>query len=269
MLLLHSMLLAMLTPTPTPTPTLVRSPALAPRVPPSAMLLGSLVARLSPATAEASLLNLVEAGGKKRTILQAFKDLEDAVPAPEDLLLKERSAALADGRWTLLGSIAAKVGDEEEMVDSGISNAINASGIVVDAATARKPVQQIDVRRQRIANELYRPLPLGQNAIIRVAGSFAPRPEQAVGRRAYVNFDSLEFFVETDTGAVRVLSLGWLFALIRAVRPALTDGDADGPWLETTYLSERVRLGRGNKGSIFVLSRSNDDDGGPLAAYPL
>jgi len=185
------------------------------------------------------------------------------------LLLDDRNAVLVGGRWTLLGSIAAKVGDEEEMADSGISNAINASGIVVDAATARKPVQEICVRRQRIANELYRPLPLGQNAIIRVAGSFAPRPEQASGRRAYVNFDSLEFFVETDTGAVRVLSLGWLFGLIRAVRPTLTDGDADGPWLETTYLSERVRLGRGNKGSIFVLSRSDDDGDGPLAAYPL
>jgi hypothetical protein len=238
------------------------------RHPSTAMLISGLVARLNPAAAEKALLDLVQAGGAKRQILDDFEALEGASPAPGNLLLSESGVALANGRWTLLGTIAAKVGDDEEISDSGVSNAINASGIVIDAATDRKPIQEIDARRQRIANELYRPLPFGQNGIIRVAGGFAPRPEQASGRRAYVNFDALEFFLETDTGAVRVLSLGWLFALIRAVRPALTDGDADGPWLETTYLTERVRLGRGNKGSIFVLRRSDDGDG-PLAAWPL
>ena len=231
------------------------------------MLLSGLVTRLNPSAAETSLIGLVEGAGRKKTILDAFEELEAAVPTPDDLLLTDRGTTLANGRWTLIGSIANKVGED---LESGISNAVNASGIVVDAATDRKPVQEIDVARQRIANELYRPLPFGQSGILRVAGGFAPRPEQASGKRAYVNFDSLEFFLETDTGAVKVFSLGFLFAIIRAVRPALTDGDADGPWLETTYLSERVRLGRGNKGSIFVLTRSDDDaTGGPLDAYPL
>mmetsp|Transcript_33947 Transcript_33947/g.56133 ORF Transcript_33947/g.56133 Transcript_33947/m.56133 type:complete len:268 (-) Transcript_33947:302-1105(-) len=246
-----------------------RQSALSPRAQPPTLFLAGLGVRLNPAAAEAALLDLVDAGGLKREILDSFTELETVVPAPDDLLLTDRGSALADGRWTLLGSIAARVGDNEEIADSGISNAINASGIVVDAATLRKPVQEIDVRRQRIANELYRPLPLGQSAIIRVAGSFAPRPDQASGRRAYVNFDSLEFFLETDAGALRVLSLGWLFDIIQRVRPALTDGDADGPWLETTYLSDRVRLGRGNKGSIFILRRSDDSGEGPLAKYPL
>jgi len=246
----------------------VRGASAPARVPGTLMFLPQLVARLNPSAAEDTLLRLVEAGGKKRPLLDAFKVLEDAAPTADDLLLTDEGAALIDGRWTLLGSIAAKVGDEDEIVDSGISNAINASGIVVDADTARKPIQEIDVSRKRIANELYRPLPFEQSAIIRVAGSFAPRPEQASGRRAYVNFDALEIFLETDSGAVRVLSLGFLFGFIRAVRPALTDGDADGPWLDTTYLSDRVRLGRGNKGSIFTLQRSDDGEG-PLASYPL
>ena len=34
--------------------------------------------------------------------------------------------------------------------------------------------------------------------------------------------------------------------------------------LETTYLSESMRLGRGNKGSVFVLTRL--EDAGPLPA---
>ena len=59
-----------------------------------------------------------------------------------------------------------------------------------------------------------------------------------------------------------MLSLGWLFALIRTLRPALTNGADSSSWLETTYLSDRMRLGRGNKGSVFVLTRLDED--GPL-----
>ena len=264
MLLLATTLATAFTPSAHICPAFTPAPCVQP---PPSMILNAITTRLNPSAAEQSLVGLVESGSRKRTILDAFEELEAGVPTPDNLLLTQRGTSLANGRWLLIGSIANKVGED---LDSGISNAINASGIVVDAATERKPVQEINVDTQRIANELYRPLPFGQNGIIRVAGGFAPRPEQASGKRAYVNFDSLEFFLETDSGAVKVLSLGWLFAFIKAVRPALTDGDADGPWLETTYLSQRVRLGRGNKGSIFVLQRSNDDrTGGPLADYPM
>jgi len=81
-----------------------------------------------------------------------------------------------------------------------------------------------------------------------------------------VSFDSLEVF--TEGGGRRLLSAGWVFALARAVNPALANGADDASWLETTYLSDKVRLGRGNKGSIFVLRRL-DDGGGALAAWPL
>ena len=48
------------------------------------------------------------------------------------------------------------------------------------------------------------------------------------------------------------------------LRPAaFLSGADDASWLETTYLSDKVRLGRGNKGSIFVLRRL-DDGGGAL-----
>ena len=53
------------------------------------------------------------------------------------------------------------------------------------------------------------------------------------------------------------------------LRPAaFLSGADDASWLETTYLSDKVRLGRGNKGSIFVLRRL-DEGGGALAAWPL
>ena len=82
----------------------------------------------------------------------------------------------------------------------------------------------------------------------RVEGSLDP-----AGRRAYIEFDNLEF--KSADGAASYLTIGWLFGLIRRVRPALQNGADAQSWLDTTYLSARVRLGRGNKGSIFVLER--------------
>ena len=41
-------------------------------------------------------------------------------------------------------------------------------------------------------------------------------------------------------------------------RPSLTTGADDVAWLETTYLSDDVRVGRGNKGSVFFLTRTDE-----------
>ena len=49
------------------------------------------------------------------------------------------------------------------------------------------------------------------------------------------------------------LDLGWLFQLLSLFR-----GTEDNGWLEVTYLSERLRIGRGNKGTMFVLTRDPD-----------
>jgi hypothetical protein len=56
------------------------------------------------------------------------------------------------------------------------------------------------------------------------------------GQRANIRFDSFSVGV----GPLPTLTVKWLFAL---------------SWLETTHVSENLRLGRGNKGSIFVLTR--------------
>lgn len=59
-----------------------------------------------------------------------------------------------------------------------------------------------------------------------------------------MEFDTLDIF--SDEGR-RLLRAGFVFAMIRFLKPSLSDGDADAAWLETTYLSDQVRLGRGNK----------------------
>jgi hypothetical protein len=51
-----------------------------------------------------------------------------------------------------------------------------------------------------------------------------------------------------------VLDFSFLFAL----RSLFKGGQTAGGWLETTYLDENLRIGRGNRGSLFVLTRDQD-----------
>ncbi len=67
--------------------------------------------------------------------------------------------------------------------------------------------------------------------------------------RANVEFTSCELTPKILGVPVR---LSWLFDIIKKVR-----GDQPGTnWLDTTYIDDMCRIGRGNKGSIFVLTRS-------------
>ena len=204
---------------------------------------------------EKSLLAQAAVGGEGAVqLLRQFEQLEQAAPPPRDLL--EKAGSDLEGRWQLVATIAgSRVGASvEELSESGVSGVVNASGISVRAEDA---VQQIDLRSGRISNEVS-VQPFGIDLLVRVAGTFEPAPPPAV-RRALVEFDNLEVFKSDGT---RLLSAGWLFALVRALKPSLTNGDADASWLETTYLSKNVRLGRGNKGSVFILRRTADE--GPL-----
>jgi len=121
---------------------------------------------------------------------------------------------------------------------------------------------------QRIGNEIRFDLPVGgASVVVRVAGGF--EADAQIGNRALVSFDTLDvFFLGGGTGATarRLLRAGALFSAVRSLKPALANGADDASWLDTTYISERARLGRGNKGSVFILERSDDTgaDAAPL-----
>ena len=48
------------------------------------------------------------------------------------------------------------------------------------------------------------------------------------------------------------------FSFLFTLRAALKGGLKAGGWLETTYLDEDVRIGRGNRGSLFILTRDKN-----------
>jgi hypothetical protein len=123
-----------------------------------------------------------------------------------------------------------------------IQGSVRAGKFDVDTSN-RVTTQTIDVAQQRILNNVEQDF-----GFITVGGSF--RASDTVKTRAVVAFDKAD--IEFKNGFV--LSLGFLFSIIAAFR----GGIKDNGWLETTFLDEELRIGRGNKGSLFVLTRDKD-----------
>lgn len=118
---------------------------------------------------------------------------------------------------------------------------VSAVGITVD--TSNRVVKQIfDIAKGEVANEIN--FDWGK---LTVRGPF--EPSDKVSNRAIVAFE--ELLIEPNNGPV--VNLSFLFAAIKTLK-----GSDVGGWLETTYLSEDMRIGRGNKGTMFVLTRDRD-----------
>ena len=82
---------------------------------------------------------------------------------------------------------------------SAFAHQVNASGLAVDASADSKPVQVVDLAGGRIANEVKFDLPLGiGRAYVRVAGGFERSKKAENGRRALIEFDSLELFTASQ-----------------------------------------------------------------------
>jgi hypothetical protein len=118
---------------------------------------------------------------------------------------------------------------------------ISAAGIKVDAAN--RVVKQIfDVSSGRVDNSVEQDF-----GTINVGGSF--RVSETVPNRAMVAFDKCELALNSGVK----FNLSFLFSVLAVVR-----GTKDNGWLETTYLDGNMRIGRGNKGTLFVLTRDRD-----------
>lgn len=135
-----------------------------------------------------------------------------------------------------------------EFASEGISNietrqyqakgTVSAAGITVDTSN-RVVTQCLDVTNSVVTNEVG--LDWGR---VCVAGPF--RPSEMVPNRAIVAFNRASITV----GKSLTLELGFFFDILAALR-----GSKDTGWLETTYIDEDMRIGRGDKGTMFVLTR--------------
>jgi hypothetical protein len=130
--------------------------------------------------------------------------------------------------------------NEEKITTEQFSDAkgsISAGGIKVDTSN-RATKQSIDTANAYVQNEVD--LDFGH---VCVGGTF--RKSEKVSNRVVVSFDKVD--ISLNNGPT--LKLGFLFNL-----SALLKGRTENGWLETTYIDDNMRIGRGNKGKMIVLS---------------
>jgi len=193
--------------------------------------------------------------------VQLTRKLETLAPSPVDILTDLEQARKIDGVWYLQYTCPSEVGDEidkndgawqPENADEGESKintkqfdakgSVTAAGITVD--TSNKLVQQIiNVSDSTVLNRVD----LGWG-IIEAGGSF--RPSEAVPNRAIVSFNKADITLENGF----IIRLGFFFDIFALFK----SGVRDNGWLETTYIDSDCRVGRGNKGTLFVLTRDRD-----------
>lgn len=194
----------------------------------------------------------------QKNVLQLVRYLETNAPVPKNLLEEPVASKALDGVFYLQYTQPSDLDTDDmeewnpENSSEGDSNidtrkvkikgSVRAGGLNVDTSN-RVTTQTIDVANQRVLNNVEQDF-----GFITVGGSF--RVSDTVKTRAVVAFDTAD--IKFNSGFV--LSLGFLFSIIAAFR----GGIKDNGWLETTFLDDDMRIGRGNKGSLFILTRDKD-----------
>jgi len=193
-------------------------------------------------------------------VLSIVRRMETSAPPSLSLLSDPEEAKILDGDWYLQYTqpseieavtetddkwVAVEASEGESRIETRQFNArgsVSAGGIRVDTSGNSVAKQSFDISKSRVQNEVK--TGIGR---VTVGGSF--RQSSTVPLRAIAAVDFGK--IETKLGVA--LDISGLFAI-----RALLKGSKESGWLETTYISENLRIGRGNKGSLFVLTRDRD-----------
>ena len=169
----------------------------------------------------------------KQAILMAIAQLEDRNPTPHPL----EAAELLNGNWRLIYTTS-----------KGLLN--------IDQLPLLKLgqiYQYIGVQTASVYNiaEIYG-LPYLEG-LVSVAAKFTPLSEKRVQvkfERSIVGLQRLIGY-QSPTDFIQQIEAGKSFT---AVDTKLDSSRQQG-WLDITYLDQDMRIGRGNEGSVFVLSK--------------
>ena len=176
---------------------------------------------------------LLATASDKQAILSAIAQLEDFNPTPRPV----EAAELLNGDWRLLYTTSRAL--------------LNLDGFPL--LKLGQIYQCIRVKESKIYNiaELYG-LPYLEG-IVSVAAKFEPTSERRVqvkfersilGLRSLIGYESpVKFINEIESGKK-----------FTAVDFGLDAREQQG-WLDITYLDSDLRIGRGNEGSVFVLTK--------------
>ena len=169
----------------------------------------------------------------KQAILMAIAQLEDRNPTPRPI----EAGELLDGNWRLIYTTS-----------KGLLN--------IDQLPLLKLgqiYQYIRVKTQSVYNiaEVYG-LPYLEG-LVSVAASFEPLSERRVQvkfERSILGLQRLMSYQSPDDFIQQIES----GAKFRAIDFGIDSRNQQG-WLDITYLDQDLRIGRGNEGSVFVLTK--------------
>jgi len=192
----------------------------------------------------------------QRMVLNLVGELERDYPSSPTILTDQKLAdELLNGTWYLQYTQPSVIDDDDDDTSTEIKKeeptvreyngdykakgSVSASGITVDIA-GKVPKQIFNTATSMVRNEVD----LDNSIQVMVGGPFRPSSEVPV--RAIVSF------VEGSISYQNLnIPLDFLFATLAFFR----GGNTDTGWLETTFCDEDLRIGRGDKGSLFVLTR--------------
>lgn len=197
----------------------------------------------------------------QKHVLGLVRFLETESPASPTLLTNPSEAMKTiNGIWYLQYTQPSDIGVSEipswkpepssrDVVSKLDTRQVNNQGTVSFLGTVavdtsdRLTTQTIDVQKGMVTNFVDQ-----DKFTVEVSGSYEL---DSVPNRVIVTFNKCEITFKYNGF---VLDLSFLFDL----RSFLKGGLRAGGWLETTYIDEEIRIGRGNRGSLFVLTRDRN-----------
>jgi len=171
----------------------------------------------------------------KQAILAAIAQLEDRNPTPQPTA----AAELLEGDWRLLYTTS------QELLGIDRFPLLQLGQIY----------QCIRVQEAQIYNIAEIAGPPFLEGLVSVKASFTPVSDRRVNVRFERFIIGLQRFINYQSPAtfIRQIEAGNRFA---AIDFAIDPQKEQRGWLEITYLDEDLRIGRGNEGNVFVLSKS-------------
>lgn len=177
---------------------------------------------------------LLATEAEKQAIMALVAQLEDRNPTPRPT----EAADLLDGNWRLLYTTSSEL--------LGIDN--------VPFLKLGQIYQCVRANEAKIYNiaEVYG-LPFLEG-IISVTARFTPVSERRVnvkferaisGLQRLIDYQSPDYFINEIESGKKFLAIDF----------SIADREQKG-WLDITYLDEDLRIGRGNVGSVFVLTKN-------------
>ena len=171
---------------------------------------------------------------EKQGVLSAIAQLEDRNPTPRPL----EALSLLDGDWRLLYTTSRGILGIDQFP-------------FLQLGQVYQCIRAPEAKLYNIAEVSGLPFLEG---VVSVVARFRPLSEQRVdvkfersliGLQRFVDYQSPSYFIQQLESEKKFAAIDF----------SIENRDQQG-WLDITYLDEDLRIGRGNEGSVFVLTKS-------------